>query len=541
MSSVDLSIFIVYMIAMLGVGAYFLVKNKNRDDYYVGGRSMGSLHIGLSVVATDVGGGFSIGLGGLGFLVGISGSWMLFTGLLGAWISAVLLIPKIKELGDRKKFFTFPQIFSFFYNKETALIAGIISAIGYIGFSSSQILAGAKLASSTFPDISLTTALLIMGAIAVIYTSIGGLKAVIYTDTIQWILLIGGLVFIGIPISYYAVGGWETIQTTLEPEFFQMNNLRWQQVVYWAVTIIPIWFTGMTLYQRIYASRNVKQAKRAWFFAGLLEWPIMALMGTALGLLGRVAFESGMFAELGYAAGQAFDEEMGLPLLLNTVLPSGLLGIMLAAFFSAILSTADSCLMAASGNIQTDILERIFKFGDNKKLHLLVSQIITLSIGILAVTLAGFMQNVLDLMLYSYAFMVSGLFMPVIAALFVKNIKPLSAILAMLGGGGTTLLLQMFKIQIPVRIAQAELSQKITEIQAAFPSLSDVNFTKMTVKEISLYISDLQLIYFKFMEISFKLPYGLDANIFGILVSIVLFFGSHYILNRKTSKTNSRQ
>ena len=74
---------------MLGVGVYFFRKNKNVEDYYVGGRSMSSWHIGLSVVATDVGGGFSIGLGGLGFTIGIAGSWMLFTGLVGAWVSAV--------------------------------------------------------------------------------------------------------------------------------------------------------------------------------------------------------------------------------------------------------------------------------------------------------------------------------------------------------------------------------------------------------------------------------------------------------------------
>ncbi len=90
---IDITIFILYMVAMLGVGFYFLKKNKSQEDYYVGGRGMSSIHIGLSVVATDVGGGFSIGLGGLGFLIGLSGSWMLFTGIIGAWISALVLIP----------------------------------------------------------------------------------------------------------------------------------------------------------------------------------------------------------------------------------------------------------------------------------------------------------------------------------------------------------------------------------------------------------------------------------------------------------------
>src|SRR5690606_28401418 len=136
MHIIDISIFIIYMLAMLGVGYYFLKRNKTSEDYYVSGRNMKSWHVGLSVVATDVGGGFSIGVGGLGFAMGISGSWMLFTGLIGAWLSAVFLIPKVSKLGQSQKFFTFPQIFGHFYDARVALLAGIISAIGYIGFTS---------------------------------------------------------------------------------------------------------------------------------------------------------------------------------------------------------------------------------------------------------------------------------------------------------------------------------------------------------------------------------------------------------------------
>ena len=80
----DIAIFAIYVVLVFLVGLYFYRKNKTSDDYYVAGRNVSSWHIGLSVVATDVGGGFSIGLGGLGFTMGLSGSWLLFTGLIGA-------------------------------------------------------------------------------------------------------------------------------------------------------------------------------------------------------------------------------------------------------------------------------------------------------------------------------------------------------------------------------------------------------------------------------------------------------------------------
>lgn len=465
---------------MVGVGVYFLKHNKSDDDYFVGGRKMKAGHIGLSVVATDVGGGFSIGLGGLGFLMGLSGSWMLFTGLLGAWLSAAFLIPHVYPIARKHNFLTFPQILRHHYTPRVALVAGIISFIGYTGFTSSQILAGAKLASATFPSLTIQNAALIMGIIAVGYTVIGGIKAVIYTDTIQWIILMGGLIFIGIPVAYVEIGGWDSIAQHVPDRFLTLTNVEPVQLLNWAITIVPIWFVGMTLYQRVYACNDEKTAKRAWRVAGLFEWPIMAFMGIALGLFARVAFEQGMFTDLGFAPGSEMDSELGLPVLLRQILPVGLMGLMMSAYFSAIMSTADSCLMAASGNFITDI--RGYFFNRKKRSEIRSSQFITLIIGAFAIVLATFVTSVLDLMLYSYAFMVSGLFIPVMGTLIFKEPDPLAAFIAMIIGGLTTLTLILTTID---------------------------------------------------------LPYGLDENFFGILLSAVVFTIIQFTGNQKQFKWQS--
>lgn len=463
---IDLAIFFTYLLFMLGVGFYFMKKNKSNEDYYVGGRNMSAGHIGLSVVATDVGGGFSIGLGGLGFVMGLSGSWMLFTGLLGAWISTVFLIPKIYPIAKKHKFLTFPESLSYHYNTKVAFIAGIISLIGYIGFTSSQILAGAKLASATFPAITINEAVLIMGIIAVGYTVVGGIKAVIYTDTIQWIILMVGLIAIGLPIGYSHIGGWEAIKNTVPDSFISLSNIQFIDFFNWLITIVPIWFVGMTLYQRIYACKDEKTAKKAWRIAGLFEWPVMAFMGVTLGLFARVAFDQGMFSSIGYAPTSPMDSELGLPLLLRTVLPVGLMGLMMSAYFSAIMSTADSCLMAASGNLTTDIL-RFFK----KHISIKQSQVITLLIGAIAIVLATMMQNVLELMLYSYAFMVSGLLVPVLGSLLLKKPSPIAALVSMVLGGCITLVLIVLKTPLPY-----DLDANFFGITASALSFSIIQF-----------------------------------------------------------------
>ena len=435
------------MIGLLSVGVYFMRKNSTTDDYFVSGRNMSKWHIGLSVVATDVGGGFSIGLGGLGFMIGMSGSWMLFTGLIGAWLAAVLLIPRVYGLGSERKFLTFPQLFGHFYDRRVALVAGVISLIGYLGFTSSQILAGAKLASAAV-GMDLHTALLIMGSVTIVYTVLGGMNAVIHTDTIQWAVLIGGLLFIGLPIAWNAVGGWQEVKRAVEPEMLSFTNLELSTFINWAVTIIPIWFVGMTLYQRIYATRSEKDAKKAWFIAGLFEWPVMAFLGVVLGLLARVAAEQGMFLAEFPGGAESMDSEMGLPVLLRSILPVGLMGVMLSVYFSAILSTADSCLMAASGNLLTDVIGKRGRPHD-MKFQLRLSQLFTLLLGAIALALAAVMENVLSLMLHSYAFMVSGLLVPLIAAVFFGQRNAPAALVAMIAGGGTTIALTTSGVVLP--------------------------------------------------------------------------------------------
>lgn len=230
MSWIDITLICIYLATMLGVGVYFMRKNKSTDDYYVGGRKLSSLHIGLSVVATDVGG---------------------------------------------------CNIYR--YRAMDHLNVGV---------------------------------------------AVCGPASCIRKDRRA-----------------------ETIVNTLEPSFLSLTAISWQTIVNWMITIIPIWFIGMTLYQRIYASKDRKTAQKGWLIAGLFEYPIMAFVGVILGMFARVALENGLLP--GYSM-QNLNAEMGLPVLIRTVLPVGFLGIVLAAYFSAIMSTADSCLMAASGNILAD-------------------------------------------------------------------------------------------------------------------------------------------------------------------------------------------
>lgn len=434
----DYILFILYMAGLLGIGYYHFRRNRCADDYYVGGRRIPPTVLGLSIVATDVGGGFSIGLGGVGFLMGLSGSWLLFTGLAGAWLSAVFIIPRIKKLDVKHQMLTYPDFLRQRYDGRVALLAALISGGGYLLFTGGQILAGAKLASETalrnvapFGMDSFTFALCAMGAIIVIYTVMGGIKAVIYTDFVQWLILLFGLIFLAIPLAVREIGGMAALREALPPNFFSLTHIKPVTFINWFVTIVPIWLVGMTLYQRMFSCKGVKEARKAWYIAGLFEYPVMAFMGVFLGMCARA-----LYPELDIA-----DRERGLPMLINDILPVGITGIVAAAYFSAIMSTADSCLMASSGNLVNDLIQRYMMPRASHKRIVRLSQAVTLVLGIIAVILAGRFQTVLDAILYAYAFLVSGLFVPTLGAYFWRGASSVGALLAMITGGGLTLVL----------------------------------------------------------------------------------------------------
>jgi SSS family solute:Na+ symporter len=444
---VDYIVFAIYMMAVLAIGIYFFRKNKSNEDYYVGGRSISATHVGLSIAATDVGGGFSIGLGGLGYTIGLSGSWLLFTGIVGAWLSAVLIIPRIKRIDETHRLLTFPDFLRLHYREPVVLTAAIISAIGYLGFTGAQVLAGAKLASVTLfktPPLGLSPflfSILIIALVIILYTVLGGLKAVIYTDTVQWLLLFSGLLFLAIPFALYKIGGFDKLVETLPGEFFSLTNLSAADFFNWMITIVPIWFVAMTIYQRIYACKSVKEAKKAWYIGGLFEYPVMAFTGVFLGMCSRVLF-SGV------------DSEMGIPLLISEVLPIGVAGIITAAYFSAIMSTADSCLMASSSNVVNDLILRFSKKARTTNQTVRLSQLATLIIGLLALLIAVSFESVLDAILLAYSFMVSGLLVPTLAAYFLKTHHSQAAFWSMISGGTTTILMKVFTLTLPGGIDQ---------------------------------------------------------------------------------------
>lgn len=431
MHPIDLSVIALYLLVTLGIGLYFARRSKGGEEYFVASRQVSTMHTALSVVATDVGGGFSIGLGGLAFTLGLSASWMLLSGLLAAWLSAVVLIPRVKPLGDRLGWLTYPDYLEYRYDRRVRLTAACMAALGHMGFVGAQLLAGAKLSSALF-SIDLGTSLALIAGVAVLYTALGGMKAVVYTDVVQWLIILVGLCGLALPFALLRVGGLEGLRQSLPPGHLRLDQVSWPRFSLWMLTIVPSWLVANTFYQRIYAARDLQSAKRAWYIAGLFEYPVIAFTAAGLGLCARALFPD-------------VEAETALPRLIHSVLPVGAMGLVLAAYFSAIMSTADSCLLAAVSLFVHDLYGGLSKRPLSPRATVVFSQIVGVVVGAVSVAFALILPRVLDIMLDAYAFMVSALVVPTLGGLLWPRARANAAFASMVVGGVAAGVLTYFR------------------------------------------------------------------------------------------------
>lgn len=428
---IDLLMMALYFAGVLGIGVWILRAKKEHgecESFLAADRNMGLIQTTGSTAATDIGGGFSIAMGGLGFKLGLSGSWMIAVSALSIVLAAFLVVPKVKRWADRVQGLTTGDLFEQRFDRKTGTVAAAVIALAWFAFVGGQVVAGAKLLQAT-TGLDLTLAVLVSGAVILAYTVMGGLKAVIYTDVFQMVILLVGIVFIMAPVGLWRVGGWEVLSAhfTASPETASMVRLDaagWKTLGGWFLSIFPLWFIAVTGLQRIIAARDLKTAQRAFLLTGVpIEWPLFAVGSTLVGMFARMLMPG------------LEDAELATPMMIIKLLPVGLSGVVIAAYIAAVMSTADSCLIGPVAIVTNDLYRKLLAPGADERRLVAVARIATVVLGVAAITLAYAIPNVLDLVLHAYTFGAAGLFFPMLGLLFWRRATSAGAFASILAGG----------------------------------------------------------------------------------------------------------
>ncbi len=429
----DYAAMAVYFAILVWIGIRVAREEKDggaSESFLAADRNMNLVQSTSSTAATDLGGGFSIAMGGLGFTIGIAGSWLIAVSALSILMVSFLMVPKVKRWSDRVSGLTTGDMFEARFDRRTGTLAAIVVGIAWFTFVGGQIIAGGKLLQVTL-DMDLTFAVVLAGGIILAYTALGGLKAVIYTDVFQMFVLMIGILFIAVPIGLWQVGGVSALVEHFEasPETASLvdwGSVTWLQLTNWFFAIFPVWFISIAAMQRIVAARDEKTARRAFFLTGVpIEWPLFAVGSTLIGLIARM-----LIPELD-------DPELATPTVIMQLLPAGIAGIVIAAYIAAVMSSADSCLIGPVAIFTNDIYKKRLRPKATDADLVRVARIATLVLGVLAIGTAYLIPNVLDLILYAYTFGAAGIFFPMLGLLFWRRTTAAGAFWSMLLGGSS--------------------------------------------------------------------------------------------------------
>lgn len=404
LNTIDLSIVIFYLLFVVFLGFWIGRKHQGAEDYFLAGRNLTWPFIGFSLFASNMSSNSLVGLTGSGYVTGFSVfsyEWMAVFVLI---LFAIFFLPFYLK----NRIYTVPEFLEKRFNYFTrAYASGIAIILNVIVDVSATLYAGGVLVQLIFPQLDLWVIIGILSVIAGLYTISGGLSAVVYTDAIQAVILIFGSIL----ITYYAwdaSGGMSEVMKITPPEHFDIiqsssdSDLPWTGL--FGVFLLGFYFWGTNQYitQRTLASKTTLQGQWGSMFAGFLKLSILFIM-----------IFPGVFARAIYPDVQNVDQLY--PTMLFDLLPTGILGLVLAGFIAALMSSIDSGLNSVSTLVTMDF---IAKFNPNKSQKDLMKsgRIVTLVVMILATAWAP--QIVHFDKLWDYLQQALSWFCPPIIALF---------------------------------------------------------------------------------------------------------------------------
>jgi SSS family solute:Na+ symporter len=426
-----LSIIALYFLAIIIIGTLSHRKHWRLADFLVAGRKYSTFFIAGSLLATIIGGSATIGLAGLGFSRGLSGSWWLLVGSVGLIALGFLFAKKVRNFG----LYTLPSLIEKQYGRNVALAASILIVIAWIGVTAGQILAAGKILSA----MGIGTPFIWMIVFTVIfvgYTVAGGQYAIIRTDILDIILIFAGIL-IGLGVLLWQFGGIGALITALPADklsFPLSSSFGGINLLSYLLLIGLTYVVGPDMYGRLFCAKDAATARVSVFWAAIILIPF-AFCITLIGM-GAFALFPGISPE------QAF------PSLITGVLPPLAAGLVLAALVSAIMSSATATLMSASSIFSINIVG-YFKKSLSESQSLFLSRWGVLIIGIAALVLALRLVDVINALLFAYTIYTCGVILPVIGGFYKDRLKITSnaALIAIIGGGLAGLASKLWSIK----------------------------------------------------------------------------------------------
>lgn len=412
---IDIVVISVYFLCIFLIAIFVAKRSKKEQDskaYFLGGKDMGWFVIGASLFASNIGSEHLIGLAGTAANSGVAvAQFELLAGivlLLLGWVFVPFYL--------RSGVYTMPEFLELRYSKNTRAYLSVISIVAYILTKISVTIAAGGIIFQAM-GIDFWVGALIIVVVTGLYTTIGGLKAVIYTDMLQMFVLIAGSLIITV-IGLNHLGGWEVLTQSVDASYFNLwrpianPDFPWTGIIFGA-PILGVWYwcTDQFIVQRVLSARNIEQARKGSIFGGYLKMlPLLIFV-----IPGIIAWALSQKGELILNT-----PDEALPMLVKVLLPAGLKGLVLAGLLAALMSSLSSVFNSCSTIFTLDIYKKIRPESTEK--HLVhVGRIATVGLVFFGILWIQFIDNISN-QLFTYLQSVQAYISPPIAAVFLLGI-----------------------------------------------------------------------------------------------------------------------
>ena len=389
----DWTVIIVYLAAMLGMGAWFYFREKrgNTADFFVGGRSIPFWAAGVSLYATNTSSISFIAIPAKAFET----NWQYLTNnliaVVGLMFVAVWIVPLLRRL-DLMSVFSYLETR---FHPAIRMLASALCIVMQIGARMSVVLFLPALAIATITGISVVWSIMMMGVFTIIYTAMGGMKAVIWTDFVQVIVKMGGAIFaIGFIVWTLKGGFGEFVATAAMEDKTKLFDFSFDltKATVWGFIFLVVFDVVLTfpkdqvLMQRTLATKSDKEAGRSiWAFAAIMipGGFIFYGIGTALWVF---------YKNNPQRLDPLLPIDATFPLFIAAELPPGVTGLIIAGVFAAAMATLSSIMNSVATLISVDFYERLAK-NPNPRRSVLFAEISTVMVGLTAIGLALIMSR----------------------------------------------------------------------------------------------------------------------------------------------------
>ncbi len=356
LAPVDVAIIAVYFVIVFAIGFYFSRKERTSEDYFLASRNVGWFAIGASLFVSNISTEHFIGLAGSGATSGLAVGHFEWLACLILLILGWVFVPFYL----RSNVFTMPEFLERRFNRQCSIYLASISILAYIFTKISVHLYAAAVVLERVVGWSPLTAAIILVVATGIYTIAGGLAAVIYTDLVQTLILIAGAVILTW-IGLDRVGGFAGLRAALPADYFHMikpvsdSEFPWTGI-FLGAPILGIWYwcTDQVIVQRVLSARDEGHAKAGTIFAGFLKiLPVFILV-----LPGLMAYA--LYPKLFQVVnGRVTNGDIAYPTLIVNLLPTGLVGLMIAALLAALMGAMSSVFNSASTLVTLDFYKKL--------------------------------------------------------------------------------------------------------------------------------------------------------------------------------------